>query len=112
MMTLLLRNFSHAVHESQRLGKIREIESPLQVVALDHAPAWHLALQRLELRSRQGWHAAFTRHTSLACKIAHFQSTSVNQLAAIILQPKRLVRLEVFQDGALCGTKRMGLGPP
>ena len=62
MVPLLLRKFTHAVYELERLAKVGKPEGLRDVVLFDNAPPVHLFLQGDEFITLERRDASPTRH--------------------------------------------------
>ena len=68
MMTLSLSKGAHLIHKAQGRLKVRKGEVPFQMMVVYDLPLGHLAFQRSNFGSSQGWHSTPARNTCLFCK--------------------------------------------
>jgi len=65
MVALVFGNPAHLIYEVECLLEIRETKHTLNMMLVDHAPCWHLSVERLEFLALQRRDASAARNAFL-----------------------------------------------
>jgi hypothetical protein len=92
MMSLFLSQGSDAVHKIQSLLEIRESESAVKVMLVDHLPLWYLLVKGFEFFAFKGGNASAAGYASLAGERCHRKISA--HIVAVKQTEERCPRVE------------------